>query len=260
MSQAEHPLVLSELKDRILTLRLNRADKKNSLVQSMYADLAAAITEAATNPDVRVLLLAGQPGAFCAGNDLQDFLNTPPAGLDSPVIRFMLALAAFPKPVVCAIDGPAVGVGFTLLFHCELVYASRRSKFMMPFVNLGICPEYASTLLLPRMIGHVRSAEIMLLGEAITADRALELGVVNEVLDEDQVEARAYERAAKLAAQPPNALRVSKMLMKRWTEKEVQEAIPLEANHFGPMLHMPEAKEALTAMITKRKPDFSQFN
>lgn len=261
MTESQAPLILTDVQDRVMTIRLNRADKKNALTQGMYTALEQAITEAAGNPEVRVVLIAGSGGSFCAGNDLQDFLkldhNTPRE--QNPVLRFMKTLAALRKPVVAAVQGPAIGIGATMLFHCDLVYAGQGARFQFPFVNIGICAEYASTYLLPRMIGHVKAAELILLGEPFTAAVAEASGMVNSVLPDEAVEAHARERALKLASQPPNALRVNKMLMKRWTQAEVDEAIPLEADHFIPMLRQPEALEAMTAFVAKRKPDFSRF-
>lgn len=262
VTQPQNPLILTDIKDRVMTIRLNRADKKNALTQDMYVAMGAAVEEAAANPEVRVVLFTGTGNSFCAGNDLQDFLkldhNTPKH--ENPVLRFMHALAALPKPVVAAVNGPAVGIGATMLLHCDLVYAGTGARLQFPFVNIGICAEFASTYLLPRMIGHVKAAEMLLLGEAFTAAVAEACGLVNAVLPEDELEAHAASRALKLAAQPPNALRVTKMLMKRWSDGRVQEAIPLEADHFIPMLRQPEAMEAMTAFIAKRKPDFSKFN
>ena len=262
MTQPQNPLILTDIKDRVMTVRLNRADKKNALTQDMYTAMANAVDEAAASAEVRVVLFTGTGNSFCAGNDLQDFLkldhNTPRN--ENPVLRFMHALAALPKPVVAAVNGPAVGIGATLLLHCDLVYAGTGARFQFPFVNIGICAEFASTYLLPRMIGHVKAAEMLLLGEAFTAEAAEASGLINAVLPEDQVEAHALTRALKLAAQPPNALRVTKMLMKRWSAGQIQEAIPLEADHFIPMLRQPEAMEAMTAFIAKRKPDFSKFS
>jgi len=262
VTQSQNPLILTDVKDRVMTIRLNRADKKNALTQGMYTALEQAVTEAAGNPDVRVVLLVGSGGSFCAGNDLQDFLaldhNTPRE--QNPVLRFMHALAALQKPVVASVQGPAIGIGATLLFHCDLVYAGSSARFQFPFVNIGICAEFASTYLLPRIVGHVKAAELLLLGEPFTAAVAESCGMVNSVLADEEVEAHALSRALKLAGQPPNALRVNKMLMKRWRQAEVSEAIPLEADHFIPMLRQPEAIEAMTAFIAKRKPDFSKFN
>ncbi|WP_420466210.1 enoyl-CoA hydratase [Panacagrimonas sp.] len=264
MSEATADSTLLISRDHgVLTLRLNRAEKKNALTQAMYSRLADSINAAADDPAVRVLLIAGVPGAFCAGNDMVDFMkvaSTGGGGGDSAVIRFMNALAAFPKPAVAAVNGLAIGVGVTMLLHCDLIYASEGARFTLPFVNIGIVPEYASTYLMPRIMGHSKAMELVLFGEPFTARHARECGLVNEVLDDDAVEARALERAQRLAQQPPKALRTTKRLMKRWTDSTVAEAIPLEAFHFVPMLSQPEAQEAIGAFLQKRKPDFSRFS
>lgn len=253
-------LIQTHLQDRVLTVRLNRADKKNAVTQEMYSAMAEAVKGAVGNPEVRALVFAGAPGAFCAGNDLQDFLKNPPKGDDAPVARFMRELAAFPKPVIAAVNGVAVGIGVTLLLHCDLVYVGQNARLQMPFTNIGICPEFASTYLLPRIMGHVRAAELTLFGEPFTAAKALEYGLVNAVLPDAEVEAHALERARKLAQQAPNALRVTKRLLHRWALQTVQEAIKVEADHFIPMLGQPEALEAMSAFMQKRKPDFSKFS
>ncbi|MDB5986322.1 MAG: enoyl-CoA hydratase [Nevskia sp.] len=254
---SEH--IKTELDQRVLTLRLNRPDKKNALTLAMYSASAAAIEDAANNADVRVLLIAGAPTAFSAGNDIEGFLNMPPLGDDNPVLRFMRALALFPKPAIAAVNGVAIGIGSTMLLHTDLAYAGVSTRFQFPFVNLGICPEYASTYLLPRIMGHARAAELTYFGEPFTAKTAQEYGLINAVLPDADVEAHAVERARKLATQPPNALRVTKKLLKRWGHATVLEAIELEAEHFVPMLKEAESAEALGAFMQKRKPDFSKF-
>lgn len=253
-------LIQHSLADGVFTLRINRPDKKNALTQAMYTGLAEGIATANADSSVRVLLITGSGGSFSSGNDVKDFLNVPPDPSDSPVARFMNALAAFPKPVVAAVNGLAIGIGATMLLHCDLVYVGRNTRLQMPFVNIGICPEYASSYLMPRMMGHVRAAEIVLFGDPFSAQTALECGMVNAVLDDDAVEAHALERATRLARQAPNALRVTKALLKRWRQEEVAEAIKVEAEHFVPMLHQAEATEAMTAFVEKRKPDFSRFS
>ena len=253
-------LIQTHLQDRVLTLRLNRADKKNALTQEMYTALAEAVKSAAANAEVRVLVFAGAPDAFTAGNDLQDFLKNPPKGDDAPVARFMRELAGFPKPVIAAVNGVAIGIGVTLLLHSDLVYAGQNARLQMPFTNIGICPEFASSYLLPRIMGNVRAAELVMFGEAFSAAKALEYGLINAVLPDAEVEAHALERARKLAQQPPNALRVTKKLLHRWSQETALEAIRIEADHFIPMLGQPEAIEAMTAFMQKRKPDFSKFS
>lgn len=252
--------VLTELQDRIFTIRFNRLDKKNALTSAMYTATTEALLKAEADPQVRVILLAGSNDCFSSGNDLADFLQTPPEGEDSPVARFMRTLATAKKPVVAAVNGIAVGVGTTMLLHCDLVYAGAKTRFHLPFVGIGICPEFASTYIMPRMMGHQKAAELLLLAEPFDSAKALEAGIVNAVLPNDQSEARAREAALKLAAQPPAALRTSKALLKRWREDLVVDAIRIEASKFIPMLGQPEAREAMGAFMQKRKPDFSQFS
>ena len=252
--------VVTTLTDRVLTLRMNRLDKKNALTQGMYTAMADAVIAAGSNPEVRVLLITGDANCFCAGNDLVDFMNSPatnPGG--TPVERFMKALASFEKPVVGAVGGIAVGIGVTMLLHCDLIYCGEKTKLNMPFVSLGICPEFASSYVLPRMMGHVRAAELVMLGEGFSAETALQYGLVNALLPNDQVEAKAMEKALQLAALAPNAVRVTKRLLKKWSNATSNEAIDHEAGYFIPMLKQPEAIEAITAFMQKRKPDFSNF-
>jgi enoyl-CoA hydratase/carnithine racemase len=253
-------LIQSQVQERVLTLRMNRPDKKNALTQPMYSALGDALLSAAENPEVRVAVLTGVPEAFCAGNDMQDFLKLQPSKEELPVLRFMRLRASFPKPVIAAVNGLAIGVGVTLLLQCDLVYVGRNARLQMPFTNIGICPEFASSYLLPRLMGNARAMELVLFGETFTADKAHEYGLVNAVLPDAEVEPHALERARKLAQQPPNALRVTKKLMRRWSEQTATEAIKLEADHFIPMLAQGEAREAMTAFLQKRKPDFSSFN
>lgn len=257
MSEAH---IVTTLEDKVLTVRFNRADKKNALTGAMYSALAEAFTGANGNPDVRVVLILGQPDCFTAGNDLADFLAVPPKGPDSPVMRFMRSLANLEKPVVAGASGIAVGVGVTLLLHCDLVYCGEQTKLNMPFVSLGICPEFASSYLLPRLLGQARAAELILLGEGFNAQKALDYGLVNALLPNAAVEATALAKAKQIAAMPPRASRIAKMLLKKWSRSTVNEAIEFEAEHFMSMLHDPEAREALTAFTQKRKPDFSGFN
>lgn len=253
-------LIQTELQDRVLTLRFNRADKKNALTQAMYTAMAEALRGADANPEVRVVLLTGQPDCFCSGNDIVDFLKVPSTSADSPVLQFMRALAELKKPVVAAASGIAVGVGVTLLMHCDLVYCGEQTRMNMPFVNLGICPEFASSYLLPRMMGHQRAAELVLLGESFDAHKALEYGLVNALAPNAEVEALARKKALAIAALPPQAARTTKAILKRWHEKTILDAIEIEAGIFGPMLKQPEAIEAFTAFTQKRKPDFSKFS
>lgn len=253
-------LVVQNAQDGILEVQLNRADKKNALTTEMYVLLTEAVERASSEAGIRCLLFTGSQGSFCSGNDIGDFLENPASGPDHPVARFMRALADFDKPAVAAVRGPAVGIGSTLLLHCDLVYAGRSARFAMPFVNLGICPEFASSYILPRLMGYPRAAEILLLGEPFDAEHAASCQLVNAVLEDDAVEAEARQMATRLAAKPPKALRTTKELMRRWSRDSVQRAIREEAELFMAMLHEPEAKEAFTAFMEKRKPDFSRFS
>lgn len=252
-------LVITELADKILTLRFNRPEKKNALTAVMYQTVADALNSAASDPAIRVVLITGTKDCFSSGNDLQDFLQNPPLDPNAPVAQFMRAVATFPKPLVGAVNGFAVGVGTTMLLQCDLVYAGASTRFQLPFVNIGICPELASSYVLPRSMGYARAAELVLLGEAFTAEKALAYGIINEVLPDAACEARAMDRARRLASQPPEAMRTAKALMRRWDQQTVLDAIAHEASYFMPMLGKGEAREAMTAFIEKRKPDFSKF-
>jgi enoyl-CoA hydratase/carnithine racemase len=251
--------ILVHTEDGVATVSFNRLSRKNSITAAMYASLAAAVEHAAADAAVRVLVFQGHETVFCAGNDIGDFLQQPPASADAPVFRFMRALSAFPKPVIAAVSGPAVGIGTTLLFHCDLVYAGDNAAFSMPFVNLGICPEFASSLLAPQMFGYHRAAEALLLGEPFMAEAALEVGMVNRVLPPTEVNAYAQAQARKLAAKPLSALIETKRLMKKGQAAQIQALMAEEGASFGRMLTEPAAKEAFTAFMAKRKPDFSRL-
>ena len=242
----------------VLTLTFNRVERKNSINVAMYDTLATEIERAATDGDVRTVLIQGHETVFSAGNDLDDFLRNKPAGMDSPVFRFLRGIASLPKPLLAAVCGPAVGVGTTLLLHCDLVYAGDNAAFSMPFVNLGLCPEAASSLLVPQMFGYHRAAEALLLGEPFMAEAAQEVGLVNRVLAPSECNRYAREQALKLAAKPLTSLITTKQLMKGAGQQAVLERMAEEGAHFGRMLGEPAAREAMTAFMEKRKPDFSK--
>jgi enoyl-CoA hydratase/carnithine racemase len=225
----------------------------------MYAALADAVEAAEHNPDVRVLVFQGSETVFCAGNDIADFLNHPPSTPDAPVFRLLKNVAAFPKPMLAAVAGPAVGIGTTLLFHCDLVYAGDNAAFSMPFVNLGLCPEFASSILAPQMFGYHRAAEALLLGEAFFAEAALEIGLVNRVVPPTEVNGHAQAQAKKLAAKPLTSLVETKRLMKGGQSKALIERMGEEGQSFRRMLTEPAAREAFGAFMEKRKPDFSKI-
>jgi enoyl-CoA hydratase/carnithine racemase len=242
----------------VMTITLNRLERKNSVTSGMYAALADAIARAQEDASVRVVLIQGHETVFCAGNDIGDFLNQPPAGMDSPVFRFLRGIATFSKPLIASVCGPAVGIGTTMLFHCDLVYAGDNAAFSMPFANLGLCPEAASSLLVPQMLGYHRAAEALLLGEPFMAEAALEVGLVNRVLPPTEANTYANAQAKKLAAKPITSLVETKRLMKKGQQQAVLQQMVDEGESFGRMLTQPAAKEAFTAFMEKRKPDFSK--
>jgi len=241
----------------VTTLTFNRLDKKNSITSAMYTALADALEQAANDPMVRCVLIQGHETVFSAGNDIADFLGQPPATPDAPVFRFLRNIAQFPKPLLAAVCGPAVGIGTTLLFHCDLVYAGDNAAFSMPFVNLGLCPEAASSLLVPQMLGYHRAAEALMLGEPFMAEAALEVGLVNRVLPPTEANAYAQGVARKLAAKPLTALLETKRLMKKGHAALVMDTIAEEGSSFARMLREPAALEAFGAFMERRKPDFS---
>jgi enoyl-CoA hydratase/carnithine racemase len=250
--------ILSHTEAGVMTITFNRVDKKNSITADMYGAMADALQAAAADAAVRVVVFQGHETIFSAGNDIGDFLNKPPAGVNSPVFRFLHGIAAFPKPLIAAVCGPAVGVGTTLLFHCDLVYAGDNAAFSMPFVNLGLCPEAASSLLVPQMLGYHRAAEALLMGEPFMAEAALEVGLVNRVLPPTEANNYAQAQARKLAAKPITALVETKRLMKKGQATLVAQQMAEEGASFGRMLGEPAAKEAFTAFMERRKPDFSK--
>jgi enoyl-CoA hydratase/carnithine racemase len=224
----------------------------------MYAAMAEALAQAATDPAVRVVVFQGHESIFSAGNDIGDFLNQPPTTQESPVFRFLRGIATFEKPLLAAVAGPAVGIGTTMLFHCDLVYAGDNAAFSMPFVNLGLCPEAASSLLAPRMFGYHRAAEALLMGEPFFAEAAQEVGLVNRVVPPTEVNGYAQAQARKLAGKPLSSLIETKRLMKGDTQAVLQK-MDEEGQSFGRMLREPAAKEAFGAFMEKRKPDFSKL-
>ena len=244
---------------RIAFVELARLDKKNALTGEMYGQLADAISAADKDPQVRVVLLHGAPDCFCAGNDVGDFLKRPPLVEGSPSARFFVAMQELRKPMVAAVGGPAVGIGTTMLLHCDMVYAGDNAVFSLPFVNLGICPEAGSSLLLAQMIGFHRAAEILLLGEPFKADAALDMGLVNRIVPAAEANALAQAQARKVAAKPMSSLLETKRLMKKAQSSLVALQMADEGATFARMLNEPAAREALSAFMEKRKPDFSRM-
>jgi enoyl-CoA hydratase/carnithine racemase len=251
--------ILTHVEAGVMTITLNRVARKNSISTAMYAALADAVTQARDDAAVRVVLIQGHETVFSAGNDIADFLDQPAnPGSERPVFRFMNGLAAFPKPLIASVCGPAVGIGTTMLFHCDLVYAGDNAAFSMPFVNLGICPEFGSTMLVPKMFGYHRAAEALLLGEPFMAEAALEAGLVNRVLPPTEVNGYANSIARKVAAKPSTSLVETKRLMKEGQQPLVIRKIQEEGAILSRMLNEPAAREAFGAFMEKRKPDFSK--
>jgi enoyl-CoA hydratase/carnithine racemase len=239
--------------DGVVELTIDRPEKKNALSAAMYADLAAGLTAADDDPEVRAVVLTSVGDAFTAGNDIRDFAMNPPRGDDAPVARFLRAIATARKPLVAAVPGMAIGVGVTMLLHCDLVVAAETATFAMPFVDLGLVPEAASSLLFPRLIGYQRAAALLMLGERIDARRALELGFVNELSPSpDQARAAGIALARRLAAKPPEAMRLTKALM-RDPDDNVLARLKNEGAIFSDRLTSIEAREAFARFLGARR-------
>ena len=252
--------ILTSKENGILTITINRIGKKNALTAAMYQTMVDAMKDAESDASVRVILFVGQPQIFSAGNDIEDFLKNPPNNLSSPVFQFLWQISHASKPLIAAVAGAAVGIGTTMLLHCDLVYAADNARFSMPFTQLGLCPEAASSLLFPQLAGYQRAAEKLLLGEAFDVTEAHAMGLVNKILPAEDLLAFAQGQAAKLVALPAASIRVSKQLMKGAQTAAIEAQMTQEIAHFGAMLKAPEAKEAFTAFFEKRRPNFGQFN
>jgi enoyl-CoA hydratase/carnithine racemase len=245
--------------DGVAVIELARPERKNALTVEMYSQLADAFGAAGEDGSVRAIVLHGARDVFCAGNDVQDFLTRPVDLVESPAFKFMRALSAAEKPVVAAVNGAAVGIGTTLLMHCDLVYCADNSMFSLPFVSLGICPEFASSLLVPLAAGYHRAAEKILLSEPISAEEALEMGIVNRILPPGEVLEYAKRQAQRLRALPPNAVLESKRLLKSGWQAAIDKALADEGSTFARLVHSGEAREAFNAFLERRKPDFSRL-
>jgi enoyl-CoA hydratase/carnithine racemase len=236
----------------LLTLRINRPEKKNALTRAMYSHLAEALKQADTDPEINAVLITGGAECFTAGNDILDFLQQPPGNLDSPVFHFMLNLLECRKPVIAAVAGAAVGIGTTMLLHCDLVYVSTDARLRMPFVNLGLCPEFGSSLILPRLLGHAKAAQLLLLGEGFSGEQAAAWGIATEALGSGEaVLAKAREMALRFESLPPEAVRISKQLMKAPGREQLRKVIEEEGALFTQRLRSPEAMVALSGFINR---------
>lgn len=241
--------------DGVIEIHIDRPDKKNALTAAMYRRMIAVLADAAARPDVAVVLIAGRGDAFCAGNDLKDFMAGPEGG--AAAFDFIRAIAAFDKPVVAAVQGLAVGVGTTMLFHCDLIYAAPDARFIMPFVNLGIVPEAGSSLIAPAMMGHPKAAAMLLLGEPMDAESADRAGLVTAIVPADALLAHARAKAAALVAKPPRALAATRRLM-RGDRAALDARIEEEAQLFRDTMASAEAQEAFAAFFEKRPPVFKR--
>ena len=253
-------LVLTRKNGHILTVHINRPERKNALTHAMYTALGDALELARDDAEVRCVLFAGSEDCFTSGNDLADFAKGLPGDFqDTPVGRFLFLLATASKPVVAAVNGPAIGIGTTMLLHCDLVFAGENARFQMPFASLGLCPEGGSSLLLPSWLGRVRAAELLMLGGAFSAADAFRLGLINRECEPGETESLALEACQRLATQPPAAIRATKQLLNRPCQDQLRETLLSEGQVFSERLKSPEAAEAFRAFMEKRQPDYSSF-
>jgi enoyl-CoA hydratase/carnithine racemase len=251
--------ILATVEDRVLKVLINRPEKKNALTQAMYTAMVQAMQTVDADPQLRALYITGAGNTFTSGNDVLDFAGGGLNMEESPVAKFLMALTEMKKPLVAAVNGLAIGIGTTLLLHCDLAYAGESAVFQMPFVNLGLCPEAGSSYLLPKAMGNMRASELLLLGDKFSARKAYEYGLLCDVFNDDELQAKAWEKTLQLAAQPPGAVRLAKKII-RESEREALRAVMLyEGNEFAARLGSDEAGEAFGAFIERRKPDFSRF-
>jgi enoyl-CoA hydratase/carnithine racemase len=243
----------------VATIEIARPEKKNAITQAMYSQMAEALIAAKADGAVRAVLITGQPGIFTSGNDIEDFMKRPPGSTESPAFVFMKALMGCDKPVVAAVTGAAIGIGTTMLLHCDFVYVSDEARLAMPFTSLGLVPEFASSLIVPQLMGNARASEKILLGDPFTGADAVECGIANAVLPANEVVNHARRIAERFNALPPGAVRDTKTLMRRARTQAALETIAAEGEMFASRLRSPEAQEAFSAFFQKRKPDFSKF-
>lgn len=249
--------IITTINEHIGYIQINRSSRKNALTRDMYQAMAQALKHYDDHDDVRVILIHGLPDVFCAGNDLNDFLQAPTMGNDSPVVQFLLALRDLQKPLIMAVNGMAIGIGVTMLLHADFVVIADDAQFQLPFVNLGLCPEAGSSLLLAQRAGYLRAAEQLMFGEFFTAIQALEMGVASCIKPAQTVLAYAQERAVVLSKKSSQAMRVTKSLLKSANADALRTAIDAELLSFAHLLNADDAKEAMTAFMEKRAPKFS---
>ena len=246
--------ILIERTGPVWTLTFNRPEKRNALTHAMYTALVDALDAARADPQVRAVILTGAGACFTAGNDLQDFLRTPPTGPDSPVVRFLRAIIDFPKPLLAAVPGVAVGIGTTLLLHCDLAWAAPAARFELPFVRLALVPEGAATHLLPLAVGAKQASAMLLAGEALDANTVARLGLINGVVDADALQAHVRAQAERLAELPPQALQQTKALLRAPQRAATLAALTAEIQAFGRQLQSPESRAAMQAFFSRPAP------
>ena len=242
----------------VTTIEFNRPQRRNAITSAMYTELTEALREAEADDGVRAVIFRGKADVFTAGNDIEDFIQRPPDADETPVFHFLRTVAHATKPLVAAVNGPAVGIGTTLLFHCDLVYAGDNARFQLNFTSLGVVPEFGSTYLLPLIAGYRRASELLLLGEPFGADKAFAAGIVTQVLPAGDTFEAAAQAAAKLASLPPESIRLTKELIKDGHRAAIDKQLQKEGDHFRRMLGKPAAREAMRAFMEKRRPDFSK--
>jgi enoyl-CoA hydratase/carnithine racemase len=250
--------IVTERSGSILRIQLNRPAKKNAMTSDMYINLAGLLDKAAKDEHARVVLWHGAGDSFCAGNDIEDFVKNPVGPGESPQARLMTSLLNFEKPLVAAVQGAVVGGGTTMLTHCDFVYAGESAKFQMPFINLGLVPEFGTSCSIPSRIGYLRAAELILLGQPFDAARAAELGIVTRVVPDQGLLGTATETAQKLAEKPASALQACKSLMRRYSREQIEQAMKAENEQYSTRLHSADTREAFTAFFEKRLPDFNR--
>ena len=250
--------LLTERSESILRVQFNRPAKKNAMTAAMYTGLADLLNEADKDDNINVVLLYGAGDSFSAGNDLEDFAKNPPGPGESPQANLINALIRFSKPLVAAVHGVAIGGGTTILTHCDFVYAAENTKFQIPFINLALVPEFGSSYSLPRQIGYLQAAELIMLGSPFNAGRASELGLVTAVVPDTNLLAKATETAQTLARKPAAALRICKDLMKSPQRDQLEQAVARELREFAVRVRSAETREAITAFFEKRPPDFTK--
>jgi len=250
--------IITERSGSILRVTVNRPAKKNAMTSAMYNALADVFNEAAKDDDIHVVIWDAAGDSFSAGNDIEDFLKNPPGPGESPQARLGQALLNLDKPVIAAVKGIAIGGGTTLLTHCDFVYAGESAKFKLPFVDLGLVPEFGSSWSLPARSGYLRAAELFMLGQPFSAEVAAEVGLVTRVVPDTELSATVTQTAEKLAAKPSGALRATKKLLRQSSRQQIDQAIKAELAEFSTRVRSAEVKEVFTAFIEKRPPDFTK--